>query len=183
MARISLFDTDQLPEPHRSAYETALAGRTGPRINIHRTVAHSPGVLVRFVELANELRNGTELDPRIRELVIVTVSNEKGATYESGKHWNLALGVGVSRDQLEAVEAGGDPETAGCFDEAEVAAIRLARVAVRNVRVDDVTWNEAARHFNERTLIEILAHIGMYSFTAHLTEAVQMDVENWFERK
>lgn len=183
MARISLIDLDELPEPHRSAYEAAVAGRTGPRIHLHETVAHSPGVLVRFVELANELRNGTELDPRLRELVIVTVSNEKGAAYESGKHWNLALSVGVTREQVEAIEAGTDPVVAGCFDEAEIAAIQLARESVRNVRVSDTTWGEAARHFDERTLIEIVAHIGMYSFTAHLTEAVQIDIESWFERR
>jgi len=183
MSRISLVDLDQLPEPHKTAFESAMSGRVGPRINIHRTVAHSPGVLVRFVELANELRNGTDLDPRLRELVIVTVSNEKGAEYESGKHWNLALSVGVTRDQLEAVVSGADPSMAGCFDEAEAAVIRLARESVREVTVSDETWSEAARHFDERSLIEMLLHIGMYSFTTHLTEAVEMDIESWFERK
>lgn len=147
------------------------------------TVGHSPGVLVRFVELANELRNRSELDPCLRELVIVTVSDEKGADYESGKHWNLALSVGVTRHQLEAVVSGIDPSTADCFDEVEAAVIRLARESVREVKVSDETWTEAARHFDEQGLIEILLHVGMYSFTAHLTEAVEMDIESWFERR
>ena len=43
-------DVDALPEPHGSAYREVMAGRDGPRINIHGTVGHSPSVLVRFVE-------------------------------------------------------------------------------------------------------------------------------------
>ncbi|MDG2113348.1 MAG: carboxymuconolactone decarboxylase family protein, partial [Actinomycetota bacterium] len=114
MARISLVDLDGLPEPQRSAYEAAVSGRTGPRIHLHETLAHSPAVLVAVVELANALRNGTGIDPRLRELIIVTVSNMKGAGYESGKHWNLALSLGVTREQLTAIEAGADPTEAGC---------------------------------------------------------------------
>ena len=183
MARISLVDLEHLPEPHKTEYEAAMAGRSGPRINIHRTVAHTPAVLVRFVELANTLRNATDLDPRLRELIIVTVSTEKGADYEAGKHWNLALSVGVTREQLLAIETGSDPTEEGGFSPAEAAAVALAREAVRNVKVSADVWAEAARHFDERALVEILAHVGMYSFTAHLTEAVEMDIEEWFERK
>lgn len=181
MARIDPADLDQLPEPHKSAYAEAMTGRSGPRIHIHSTVGHSPGVLVRFVELANELRNGTLLEPRLRELVILTVSQLKGAEYEFGKHWNLALSVGVSREQLEAIEAKADLSSP-TFDETERAVIQLARESVQDVKVSDGTWANAARHFDDRVLIEIIMHIGMYSMTAHLTEAVEMDIEPWFER-
>jgi len=186
MARIDPLDLDQLPEPHRSAYEAVMAGRTGPRINLHRTVAHSPSVLVAFVAFANELRNGTTLDPKLRELTILTVSHAKGAAYEFGKHANLALSVGVPRAQIDAIEAGlaagglgpGDP-----FDDAARAVVALARASVDGVRIDDTTWANAAEHLTERELVEVLLHIGMYSMTAHLTEGTQIDIEPWFERR
>jgi alkylhydroperoxidase family enzyme len=186
MARIAPLELDQLPEPHRSAYEAVMAGRAGPRINLHRTVAHSPSVLVAFVAFANELRNGTSLDPRLRELTILTVSHAKGATYEFGKHANLALSVGVRRDQIEAIEGGiaggglgpGDP-----FDEVSRAVVALARASVDGVRIDDATWDAAAAHLDERELVEVLLHVGMYSMTAHLTEGARIDIEAWFERR
>lgn len=181
MARIEPVDVDQLPEPHGSAYREVMAGRDGPRINIHGTVAHSPSVLVRFVAFANELRNGTLLDPRLRELTILTVSRAKGADYEFGKHANLALSVGVPREQIEAIESG--DLTSGSFDEASAAVIALAHESVTNVRVSDSVWAAAAAHLGERELVEVLLHVGMYSLTAHLTEGIQVQIEPWFQRR
>ena len=183
MARIQPVDVDQLPEPYQAAYDKEMAGRAGPRINIHGTVGHSPGVLVRFVAFANELRNGTILDARLRELAIVTVSRLKGADYEFGKHCNLALSVGVTPEQLGAIEQSADLGSVDCFDDAEIAVIQFAREAVTNVRVSEATWQAAASHLDERRLVELLLTIGMYSMTAHLTEAVEMDIEPWFTRR
>ena len=186
MARIEPVDVDQLPEPHRNAYQAVMAGRDGPRINIHGTVGHSPSVLARFVAFANELRNGTELDPKLRELTILTVSRAKGADYEFGKHANLALSVGVDRAQIEAIEGGAAQRgltAADPFDDVERAAVALAQESVTDVRVSDGTWAAAAAHLSERELIELLLHVGMYSLTAHLTEGAQVDIEPWFQRR
>jgi AhpD family alkylhydroperoxidase len=196
MARIAPVNLADLPEPHAAAYQAVMAGRDGPRLNIHRTVAHSPSVLIAFVAFANELRNGTLLDPRLRELVILTVSHAKGAGYEFGKHANLALSVGVPRHQIEAIEAGAietgttaaapDPAADAApdpFDDVSRAVVAFARQAVTNVRIDDATWAAAAAHLNDRELVEVLLHVGMYSLTAHLTEGVQVDIEPWFERR
>lgn len=184
MARIDPVDLDQLPEPHKANYEQAMVGRTGPRLNIHRTVGHSPAVLVRFVELANALRNDSVLDPRRRELVILTVSRVKGADYEFGKHANLALSLGVPREQIDAIEHGSPWGDATVFpDDVERAIVALAFEAVSNVIVSDAAWAAAAVHLSDREMIEVLLHVGMYSFTAHVTEAVQVDIEPWFERR
>ncbi len=181
MARIPPVDLDALPEPHGDAYAAVMAGRDGPRINIHGTVGHSPSVLVAFVAFANELRNGTTLDPRLRELTVLVTSHAKGAAYEFGKHANLALAVGVPRSQIEAIEHDRiGPDT---FDERTAAVVALARASVTNVRVDDATWQAAAAYLTERELVELLLHVGMYSLTAHLTEGLQVDVEDWFERR
>ncbi len=181
MARIEPVDVDQLPEPHGGAYREVMSGRDGPRINIHGTVGHSPSVLVRFVAFANELRNGTDLDARLRELVILTVSHAKGADYEFGKHANLALSVGVPREQVEAIET--DTVAGGPFDEVARAVVALAHESVTNVAISDAIWAAAAEHLSERELVEVLLHVGMYSLTAHLTEGVQVDIEPWFQRR
>ena len=181
MARIEPVDVDQIPEPHRSAYQEVMTGRDGPRINIHGTVGHSPSVLAKFVAFANELRNGTDLDARLRELTILAVSKAKGANYEFGKHANLALSVGVPREQVDAIER--DDIDAANFDDVAMAVVRLAKESVANVAVSDATWACAAAHLTERELIEVLLHVGMYSLTAHLTEGVQVDIEPWFQRR
>ena len=186
MARIEAVDVDQLPEPYGSAYQAVMVGRNGPRINLHGTVGHSPSVLSAFVALANELRNGTELDPRLREMTILAVSHAKGAAYEFGKHANLALSLGVTRAQIDALEAGEDLSDAvqdERFDHPSRAVITLARESVAAVRISDATWAAAASHLNEREMIEVLLHVGLYSMTALLTEGVEIDIEPWFQRR
>jgi len=188
--RIAPVDVDALPEPHGSAYQTVMAGRSGPRINLHGTVGHSPAVLAPFVAFANALRNGTALDPKLRELTILTTSAAHGARYEFGKHANLALSVGVPREQIAAIEAGEAASIAaaeagpvGVFDAASAAVVALAHRSATDVRVDDATWARAAAHLDEQQLVEVLLHVGMYTLTAHLTEGVQIAIEPWFERR
>jgi AhpD family alkylhydroperoxidase len=189
MARIALADLDHLPEPHGAAYHAAMAGRSGPRLNLHAAVGRSPAVLPAFVGLANALRTGTRLDPALRELAILVVSWAKGAGYEFGKHANLALSVGVDRAQIAAIEAGalGQPDCADAalagFDDRSRAVVRLAHQSVAEVRIDDATWAAAAAHLDEQELVEVLLHVGMYSLTAHLTEGARIDIEPWFERR
>jgi len=41
--------------------------------HIHRAIANAPNLLRRFSAMAMELRNHTNLDPRLRELALMTV--------------------------------------------------------------------------------------------------------------
>ena len=54
-----------------------------------------------------ELRNHTKLDPRLRELALMTVGRIAGAEYEFVHHWNIALNVGVRRELAYEVHGAG----------------------------------------------------------------------------
>src|ERR1700733_4549379 len=51
-----------------------------------------------------------------RELAVVTVGMEAGATYEAEHHRNAALAAGVRREQLDHLQ---EFETADCFTDQE----------------------------------------------------------------
>jgi len=101
MARVPYLNREDLPEADREIFDN-LAAERGSVGNIFRTLAHTPKLLRRFLALGGELRNGTALDPKLRELAIMTVGRLTNAEYEFVHHWNLARRAGVPREKLEA---------------------------------------------------------------------------------
>src|ERR1700720_1566060 len=123
MARLPYLNREDLPEADREIFDRLVDERKTPVGNIFRALAHTPNLLRRFLALGGELRNKTELDPKFRELAIVTVGRLTDAQYEFVHHWNLARRVGVTREQLEALA---DFEKSPHFSEPERAGIRYA---------------------------------------------------------
>src|SRR5262245_48554981 len=64
MARVPYLNREDLPEADREIFDNLVAERGQPVGNIFRTLAHTPGLLRRFLALGGELRNQTALDPK-----------------------------------------------------------------------------------------------------------------------
>lgn len=63
------------------------------------------------------------------------------------------------------------------FTPAEQAALALADVITfLNGTVDDATWAEAARHFDEGQLIELIGVIGAFNGFNRMANALRVEV-------
>src|SRR5258708_12455415 len=102
-ARVPYLNREDLAEADAEIFDNLAAEAGGTVGNIFRALAHTPNLLRRFLGLGGELRNKTELDPKLRELAIVTAGRLTDAQYEFVHHWNLARRVGVTREQPEAL--------------------------------------------------------------------------------
>jgi alkylhydroperoxidase family enzyme len=89
MARLPYLERDQLPEAERGLFDEILT-RFGRVNNIFRVVAHSPPVLRHLVHFGVGLRQASQLDPRLRELAILTVGRLAQCPYEVVHHSALA---------------------------------------------------------------------------------------------
>jgi len=137
-------------------------------------VANAPNLLRQFLGLANELRNGTQLDPKLRELALMTVGRLTGAEYEFTHHWNIALKVGVRRDQLEQLA---DYAASPGFNDQERAVMRYAEEATRNVRVSDLTF-EALRDFlDNRRIMELVMNVAFYNSVVRVLVPCGVELE------
>jgi alkylhydroperoxidase family enzyme len=70
MARVPYLNPEDLPEAERGIFDRLERERGRPFGNIFRTLAHTPNVLDAFLSLGTQLRNGTQLDPKLRELAL-----------------------------------------------------------------------------------------------------------------
>jgi alkylhydroperoxidase family enzyme len=97
MARLPYLTREELPEADRDIWDKFVQARGAEPGHVHRIVANAPNLLRRFLGLADELRNGTDLDPKLRELALMTVGRIAKADYEFLHHWHLVTRWGQAR--------------------------------------------------------------------------------------
>lgn len=174
MAKLPYLARNDLPETDRIIWDEFVKVRGTEPGNIHRTIANAPNLLRRFVDLANELRNGTQLDPKLRELALLTVGRITGANYEFVHHWNMALRLGVRREQLEQLaDFASSPE----FDEHERAVMRYAAEVTNNVGVDDATFEALRRFLDNRRIMELVMNVAVYNAVARIIVSCGVELE------
>jgi alkylhydroperoxidase family enzyme len=173
-ARLPYLTRNDLPEADRDIWNNFVKSRGTEPGHIHRTVANAPNLLRQFVALADELRNGTQLDPKLRELALMTVGRLTGAEYEFVHHWNMSLRLGIRREQLEQLA---EFETSSAFTPQERAVMRYAAEATANVKVSDSTF-EALRNFlDNRRLMDHVMNVAFYNAVARVIVPCRIELE------
>jgi alkylhydroperoxidase family enzyme len=174
MGRLPYLTRDDLAEADRDIWDNFVKSRGTEPGHIHRTVANAPNLLRRFVALADECRNGTQLDPKLRELALMTVGRLTGADYEFVHHWNMALRIGVKREQLEQLA---DYAASPVFDDHERAVMRYADEATRNVRVSEVTFDALRDFLDNRRIMELVMNVAFYNSVARVIVPCGVELE------
>src|SRR5207244_9990503 len=116
-----------------------------------------------------------QLDPKLRELVILRVATLSPARYEWVQHVSIARATGASEAQIAALERG--DVTAECFDELERAVLRFATEVLRDVRTSDAAFDDVARRLSPREVVELILTVGYYMMIARLLESTAVDLD------
>jgi alkylhydroperoxidase family enzyme len=173
-ARLPYLTRDELPEADRCIWDDFIKERGSEPGHIHRIVANAPNLLRRFLGLANELRNGTQLDPKLRELALMTVGRLTGAEYEFVHHWNISLRVGITREQLEHLA---DFHNSPLFNDQERAVMRYAVEATRNVKVDDASFDALRGFLDNQRIMELVMNVAFYNAVARVLVPCGVELE------
>jgi len=125
---------------------------TTPRIDLTRHAGSPFAAMVRLEERIS-------LDPRLKGLVKVRVSQINGCAFCLDMHWTEARERGESELRLSQLGAWRESPF---FDGRERAALELAEsmTHVSATHVPDDVWAGAARHFGEDELSHLLFAIG-----------------------
>ena len=173
-ARVPYLKREDLAEADREIFDNLERERKRPVGNIFRTLAHTPALLRRFLALGGELRNGTALDPKLRELALMTVGRLTEAEYEFTHHWNLARRVGVLPEQLEHLA---EFETSPLFNDQERAVMRYASEATLNVKVSDATFGALRTFLDTRRMMELVQNVAFYNMVVRVLVPLGVEVE------
>jgi alkylhydroperoxidase family enzyme len=174
MARLPYLTREDLPEADRDIWDKFVEARGTQPGHVHRIVANAPNLLRRFLGLADELRNCTELDPKLRELALMTVGRITNAEYEFLHHWNISLRVGVKREQLEQLA---DFENAPVFNDQERAVMRYASEVTTNVGVSEATFEALHRFLDHRRILELAMNVAFYNAVARILVPLGVELE------
>jgi alkylhydroperoxidase family enzyme len=179
MARVPYPKKEDLPEDERHIYERMERERGVPSAHIFLALANTPNLLDRILSLAGELRQGTVIEKRFRELGVMMVGLVTKCDYEFDHHWNAALQAGLRHEQLQNLA---QFETAPVFDDAERAVLRYSKEATETGEVTEGTWSALRRHFDVRQAMEIVLTVAWYNAVVRILLPLRIEKEGWFKR-
>ncbi len=147
---------------------------TRPPYNIYRVLANAPTALPGFVQLAGSLLTQGELDPQLREMVILRVGAHCRSGYEIHQHRRLALHVGVSEERIAkacALAAAQDS------DSLEDKLLRFTDSVVLSVKAPQPQFDAVQAALSARQLTELLMTIGLYMMVSRVLENLEVEIE------
>lgn len=155
--------------------QTTVGNERGEALNIFRTLAHHPSLLRRFNGLGGAFMRHGQLEPSLRELVILRVAWLSSCDYEWGQHVVIAARCDVSPGQIEAVKL---PSSAA-WDARQAAALEAVDALITACDIDDDLWARLETEFSEAESLELLMLIGFYRMTAGVLNAARVTREEW----
>src|SRR5438876_1965515 len=118
MARVSLIEEKDHPEL-ADLITRIRAGRRGDLLNIYKLLLHAPRLASTWFEHFNAVRWQTQIEGRLRELLIIRVALLNRSEYVLRQHMpRLAHAEGLSAQECDALA---DWEASASFDKRERA--------------------------------------------------------------
>lgn len=139
----------------------SLAGLKGPG----GVRLHSPQLSEYLRPVGRYLRHEAGLDPKIREIAIMTTAREMDAKFEWAAHVREGRHVGVAEEIIDII---GNRKPVDGLPETEAVVIRLGREALGDHHVTSETYARAIGIFGDRMLVDLVSLMGNYAATATL---------------
>ena len=174
--RIPPLDESDWSEEVREMLNLTTGGDAarGRVLNIFRTLAHHPDLMKRWLTFGTHVLLQSTLPVRERELVILRIGWLCRAEYEWGQHRLIALGAGISEEEIERVAQG--PDAAG-WSPLEAALLRATDELHADAFVSDPTWGQLEAHLSVQQRMDLVFTVGQYNLVSMALNSfgVQLD--------
>ena len=165
--------TAELPREFRGLLDR-LEKERGYVPNLYRTLAHNPVLLRDFLQVTADVRSETRLDPKLRELAILTVARVTGAAIQWLSHLPIAVAAGLTPDQVIGLPVW---EHHPGFSEIERAVISYAEHVVRAGHVPQQLATDLRVYLDEQETVELAFAVSYYLMVARFQQALEVDVD------
>ena len=148
-------------------------------INLTRMLLHCPVEMVKsFYDLAWSFRSGN-LDPRIREMVILRMATLRCSQYELSHHIPAAKIAGLNDQEIAEITS----PNPTALDEKLTVMVRLTSDCAHDGRVSEATFESAAKIFSTAEIAEATLLAGFYEMLASFLETMRVGLDqhalNW----
>jgi len=145
------------------------------RTNIGRMLSYAPTALTPYYTFSFALLDQLELDPKLRELTILRVTHCTEAHYAWVQHVSLARLVGVSDEQIAALQ---QEKVEGVhFTTKEQLVLAFADEVMQTPRLSDALFERMRRLFSSREIVELLLVVGWYWSVGRLMTTLDIEPE------
>jgi alkylhydroperoxidase family enzyme len=145
-------------------------------LNVQRMTANAQRLFVVRSRLSNALFTQITLSAKLRELAILRTAKDCHSVYEWTQHVPAAKHVGVTEEQIAAVE---NWQSARCFNDVERLVLQFTDEVNANVKASRETLEALKQHLSPGEIIELLIIIGHWRQTASILETTEVDLEDF----
>ena len=176
MALVPYADED----PRDARVERVVERLPEPRINLFTMLANAPTLIGPTLRLGEAILTRSDLDPALRELVILHTAKLTGTDYEWVQHEGIALAIGVAEPKVRAIERGHMDD--GAFEPHELLALELVGSVLDDGTPPPELVRAVASELGRSQLIELLIVAGYYAMLGGVMRAVRLDVDSVLEK-
>ncbi|MEM9515870.1 MAG: carboxymuconolactone decarboxylase family protein [Actinomycetota bacterium] len=146
------------------------------QLSVYRVLLHHPQLAQRISDLMDTLTSQSELDARLRELIIMRIGWINNGVYEWTQHWQLAPLFEVDQNELLATR---DWTTHDHWSPIDRAALRATDDTMLRGAISSETWSACVDAFpTEREQLELVATIGAWKMMSDLLQSLQVPLED-----
>lgn len=170
MSLVPYSDQSTLSEETREAL-----ARVPVLLNIFRMMTNADTCFVPLIRLGGAILGAQQLEAKLRELVILQVAHIEGGEYEWVQHVPIAISVGATQAQVDAIKS--QALDSPSFTALERLALRFTEQVVNRVKADESIVRELMQSLSPREIVELILAIGFYMMVARLTETTRTDLD------
>jgi alkylhydroperoxidase family enzyme len=143
-------------------------------LNLYRVIAHAKTAAPGFLALGRALLTESDLDPKLRELVVLRVGALSKASYEIYQHKRVGLSVGLSEEEIGAALRERPDD---CLTDLARLILRFTESVVWEVKAPGPLYAAVASQLTERQMAELLLTIGFYMLVSRFLENTEVEIE------
>jgi alkylhydroperoxidase family enzyme len=142
-------------------------------INLTRMLLHCPVPMVQsLLDFALSFRKGN-LEPKLRELVILRMATLRTSSYELMHHLPAAKMAGLSEQEISAITSA---QTSG-LDQKHSVMIQLVDECSQLGKVSDSTFEKASKIFSTSEIAEATILAGLYDMLACFLKTMGVELD------
>lgn len=176
MARVKYIEEETTDNPVvKEAFER-MRKKRGKVTNIYKALAHKPSILNTIGPFVAAVQQPDELDPKLKERIILRVSKINRSAYCCYAHEQISSKMGFTPNEITEMN---NPGSAHISD-AEKAALNYAEALTVNPgNIPDAVYGELRKYYSDSQVVEITMIAALYNMINRFNEALKLDPEEY----